>query len=277
MEVATTWEAYQYLVKAKDELIGFVSQYNLKKVNPLLYLPLKENFVHVIGVPHTYTYPYMKPHAELVESIDFRKDGFHFNGTSMVGVYTENIPSGSEPRSFVCAIKPTEYPVQECPMFVFSYGKREHDRAFGLFWGVPQVKGKNGKEDKTRKSGLKAFTYCAIEESDRTSEICDFDMSTEINLSNEWIVVALTYDGQQLKAYVDGVLSLTEEIRLNTYKTKYLNIGGFIHHTEDGGLNPKDMEYSMKGYIREFMMFDRCLSEQEILGATKLVARMANR
>lgn len=273
MEPSSTWEAFQYALKAKKEITSFISKYNLKKVNPILYLPLHENFTNIVG-DETYTYPYMKFHEEIVESIEFRKDGFYFSGTNMVGVYNKNIPAGSEPRSFMFGVKVTSYPKQDKPMFFFSYGKREHDKAFGLFWGLPQVEGKDGFLDSTRKAGLKAFTYCAIPEKDRTSTICDIDIPHDMVVSEEWIILAMTYDGKKLRIFINGKESISINILLDTFKAQYLNIGGFLHHTEDGKLLPKDMEYSMKGYIREFMMFDRKLTIEEIENMTKFISNM---
>jgi len=266
MEIFGTWEAFKYAYKVKKEIGSFLMNYKLKKLNPLLYLPLKNNFINLIETTGcgTYVYPYLKTHEEGVDKVEFRNDGYYFNGTSMVNVHLDNLPRHGEARSFSFAIKPTEFPKRDLPMFFFSYGRRIHDEAFGFFCGIPQVEGDQGYKNQKNDVSYKIFTYCAIKEELRKNKNCDFDTNYNMDELSKWIVVIISYDGKIIRLYIDGKKIYEKSHKLKTYASPYLNIGGFLHYTEDGTLNPKDMEYSMKGYIREFMVFDRGLNSGEV-------------
>jgi len=52
---------------------------------------------------------------------------------------------------------------------------------------------------------------------------------------------------------------------LITSKTPYISIGGFVHHNEAGAMVTKDIDYTMQGYIREFIMIKhKSLPENKI-------------
>lgn len=252
----------------------------IREFKPAIYFPLKHNFMNLVNQSEgdidsknigckTHVFPYVD-----LEKIKFiPKRGFQFYGENMLTVNAgQYFPLGKEARTFNFAIYPTEKPKVGKPMFFFSYGKRKthsgnsgysnHDKSFGLYWGEPSPN--DDIPEEYQGSGLRAFFYCEHRKKDRTSGYCDSKVISAIQSLNEWCVLSISYDGNIVKVYIDGLLVHAQEYDISTSRSSYLNIGGFVHHDEDGGILARDLDYSMHGYIREFMMFRSVLSESEI-------------
>ena len=74
---------------------------------------------------------------------------------------------------------------------------------------------------------------------------------------------------------MDDELIFDEAFILKTSMTPYLNLGGFVHHNEQGAMIVKDLDYTMKGYLREFMVFEnRCLTEDEIFDLNNKIKKL---
>jgi hypothetical protein len=69
-------------------------------------------------------------------------------------------------------------------------------------------------------------------------------------------------------------LVFDEKYILKTSRSPYLNIGGFVHHNEDGATIAKDLDYTMHGYIREFMMFRDSLDINKIQNLTSQIQKI---
>ncbi|MDH5561532.1 MAG: LamG domain-containing protein [Deltaproteobacteria bacterium] len=252
----------------------------VQEFKPSMYLPLEHNFMNLISqvvgsinsknIPcNTNVFPYVD--LDQIEFIPNR--GLRFYGKNMLTVHSMRYyPFGKEARTFIFAAYPTEKPKDECPMFFFAYGKRKnhdgntgytnHDKSFGLFWGEPAPR--DEVDDDYKGVGLRVFFYCEHDKRDRTSEYCDTKVIANIDKLNRWYVFSVSYDGDSVKVYVDGVCVHDNKYDISTSKTSYLNIGGFVHHDEDGGILARDLDYSMNGFVREFMMFREVLTENQV-------------
>lgn len=251
----------------------------LKTYKPSLYVPLENNFCDIASSScHTNVFPHIFILGDVVDKYEFIPNiGYKFNGRNMISVHSQhNFPSGREERTFIFAIKPTDFANTETPMFFFSYGQRikhdcdtgisNHDKSFGVFWGEP--KPDEEIPDNYKGSGVRIFFYCEHCDQDRTSENCDTEVIYNIKEINKFIIMAVTYDGRMLRFYANGEEIFSEEYILSTSKTPYLNIGGFVHHSEDGAMIVKDLDYTMKGHIREFMMLRKSLPASKVRGLT---------
>lgn len=257
----------------------------INKFKPYMYFPLEFNFINLVSNVHgeinarntaceTNVFPY-------VERMEFIRDyGYKFDGKNMLSIHAKNyFPSGREARTFIFAVNPTEKPTLSTehidrynPMFFFAYGKRKthkcgdghsnHDKSFGMFWGDPQPNDK--PEDKYLDCKVRLFFYCEHCEEDRVSNNCDSIGLCDIEELNKWYIFAVTYNGNQIKVYKNSSLIHQGSYNLPTSQTVYLNIGGFVHHDEDGAIIARGIDYSMHGYIREFMMFRKVLNDNEI-------------
>lgn len=258
----------------------------LSEYNPDLYLPLKNNFYNLScecdGVNGAKSKEADAPLADIsvfpyggiIEKPEFDEGkGYRFNGRNMISVQANrSFPYDKEARTFIFAVFPTSMPSDDQPMFFFSYGQRKehesgesytnHDKSFGMFWGQPAPKEEISQEFKD--IGVRVFFYCEHCKEDRTSENCDTPVLCKITSLNEWYVLSVVFDGQQINFYKNGKKIHSKEYSISTSNTFYMNIGGFIHHNEEGAMVVKDIKYSMNGYIREFMMFRDVLSDKEI-------------
>lgn len=248
----------------------------IKDFKPDLYLPLEDTFCDVATYPScdTNIFPHIFVQGDTFENNPFiDKMGYKFNGKNMISVHTkEHLPSGKESRSFIFAIKPTDRPSDSKPMFFFSYGQRKshecndgitnHDKSFGVFWGEPQPN--EEIEEKFKGQGVRIFFYCEHCKEDRTSENCDTPIIYNIDKLNIWYIFAVTFDGDNIEFYINGEKVYNQKFDISTSVTPFLNIGGFVHHNQDGAMISKDLDYTMKGHIREFIMIRNKLSSDSI-------------
>ena len=157
-------------------------------------------------------------------------------------------------------------------MFFFSYGQRRthkcndgitnHDKSFGIFWGEPQPD--ESIENKYKGQGVRVFFYCEHCKEDRISNNCDTPVIYNISQLNIWYIFAVTFDGDNIELYLNGEKNYNKKFDISTSITPYLNIGGFVHHNQDGAMISKDLDYTMKGYIREFVMLRKKISSDKI-------------
>jgi len=253
---------------------------------PDLYLPLENTFCDIATNLNCNTniFPHIFVQGDTFENNPFVKNfGYKFNGKNMISAHMkESLPSAKEARTFIFAIKPTDRPTDKNPMFFFSYGQRKshkcndginnHDKSFGIFWGEPQPD--ESIDEKFKGLGVRVFFYCEHCKKDRNSKNCDTPVLYNINELNRWYILAVTYSGDKIDFYLDGTKIHSEEYDINTSNTPYLNIGGFVHHDEKGAMITKDLDYTMKGYIREFIMLKRKVSETEINELTKNITKL---
>ncbi|MBI5331204.1 MAG: hypothetical protein HZB71_11400 [Betaproteobacteria bacterium] len=244
--------------------------------SPVLYLPLDTHFLNIANIPacNINVFPYIYTDGSTLPNTEFVSGfGYRFNGNNMISVHLNgNLPHDREARSFAFAIYPTQSATIGKPMFFFSYGQRichdcddgisNHDKSFGIFWGEP--KPRDPIPDKYKGMGVRVFFYCEHCVADRTSENCDTVVILPKLQLNQWQFIVVSYDGDLLKFYMNGSEIFQQNVILNTSATPYLNIGGFVHHNERGAIIAKDLDYSMNGYIREFMMFRRVLTPQSV-------------
>lgn len=259
---------------------------NKYKIN--LYIPLEKDLSHLSSQKNNEVslFPYLNNWGNFIEKPEFTPNlGYKFNGHNMISLHTNHhFPSNKEARTFIFAVNPTEMATQERPMFFFSYGQRKshepgseinnHDKSFGVYWGKPMPKDPIPSE--SLGLGTRVFFYCEHSKEDRTSDNCDTQVISNISELNKWIIYAVTYDGLVLKFYQNGECIFSSDYSLDTSKTCYLNIGGFVHHDENGAILAKDLEYSMDGYIREFMMFRESLSDTVIKSITKNIDQIVS-
>jgi len=245
----------------------------ISKLHPDLYLPLEENFLNLANNPacDINVFPHINSRGDFIEKPEFvKRFGYRFNGKNMISVQMkEYLPYERQSRTFIFAINPTEKPSEE-PMFFFSYGQRykhnyndgvsNHDKSFGSFYGEP--KPNDPIPEKYRGKGVRIFFYCEHSKEDRTSSQCDTESVCDIDI-NEWSIFVISYNGEKLKLYKNGNILYCQNIRLKTSKSLIINIGGFVHHNESGAIIARDLDYSMNGFIREFIMTRRCLNDRE--------------
>jgi len=259
------------------------------KYKPDLYIPLEKNFCDLRTYTncHTTVFPNVNVVGEVVDRVNFIQDkGYRFNGKNMISVnLRDNLPYDTEARTFTFAIYPTAKPTKKRPMFFFSYGQRNdhkcgdgisnHDKSFGMFWGEPQPK--EEIEKKFKGNELRVFFYCEHCKKDRNSKNCDTQGFYNFKKINTWYIISVTYDGDILKVYIDGECIFSEKYILKTTSTPNLNLGGFVHHNEKGAMIAKDLDYTMNGYLREFMMFRDCIGEDDIKTLSKQIKDIVNR
>ena len=255
----------------------------IKNYKPSLYLPLESNFCSTSKYPscETNIFPHIFIQGETFDNNLFIKNmGYKFNGKNLISVHSQdNFPSGKEARTFIMAVRPTNRPTKNKPMFFFSYGQRKshkcadginnHDKSFGLFWGEPQPD--ESIEKKFKGMGIRVFFYCEHCKKDRISQNCDTQSLYEIETLNKWYILAVSYNGDSIQVYVDGVQIHNKKYDISTSNTPYLNIGGFVHHDKNGAMIAKDLEYTMNGYIREFIMIREHLSDNKISDITNSI------
>ncbi len=263
----------------------------IRKFKPDMYFPLEFSLMNLISnielnqissnkrACETNVFPFIE-----TEKIEYTPNyGYKFNGKNMLTIHSNyNFPEGKEARTFILAINPKERPKIGNPMFFFAYGNRKthecgdginnHDKSFGLMWGEPAPRCGVPKDFKGL--GIRVFFYCEHCEEDRTSDNCDTKVLANIENLNHWYILAVSYDGDIIEFYMDGKLIHRQEYDISTSRTSYLNIGGFVHHDEDGAIVARDAKYSMNGYIREFMMFRKVLNEQEIFQLTTNIKQL---
>ncbi|MCI5209009.1 MAG: hypothetical protein D3910_09475 [Candidatus Electrothrix sp. ATG2] len=254
----------------------------IKNFKPSLYLSLEKNFLNLANNPacDINIFPYLNFWGDTIEKPEFiKKFGYKFSGKNMLSVQmNEYFPYDKAARTFIFAVNATERPEIKRPMFFFSYGSRKkhkpgvgvtnHDRSFGMFWGEP-APNEPIKED-YKGIGIRIFFYCEHAEVDRDSDYCDTKVICDIEI-NQWEVFAVTYDGNKVSLYRNGSRIFNEQISLKTSKTINLNIGGFVHHNEDGAIVARDLDYSMNGFIREFIMFRKSISPEKIKSLTSKI------
>lgn len=247
----------------------------LSNYNPDLYIPLEKNFCDLKTYKNCQTtvFPNINVLGDVVDKVTFIPNkGYKFNGKNMISVHLDHeLPYDTDARTFIFAVQPTAKPKDD-PIFFFSYGQRRshecgdginnHDKSFGMFWGEP--KPDENIEEENKGNGLRVFFYCEHCKKDRTSKNCDTPAFYNFEQINTWYIVAVTYNGEILKVYIDGECVFEENYILKTSITPYLNLGGFVHHNEDGAMIAKDLDYTMKGYLREFMMFRDYMNDTKI-------------
>ena len=302
--LATQWSQYfqkllkeQYSEKIETnkneekKCIDDIRNFILNTYKPNSYTPLKYNFCDITTSKNceTSVYPNLFVLGDHVEKINFDEHGYRFNGKNMISMhFQKDLPCETEERSFVLALRPTQLPVGKNPMFFFSYGQRishdcddgkynNHDKSFGLYFGEPAPEEENDSiPEEYKGTGLRIFFYCEKCKKDRNSVNCDTTVIHDMKQINQWYILALTYDSQKnLKLYLNSKLIFNEEYTLKTSQTPYLNLGGFVHHNEECTMVIQDLYYTMKGYIREFMIFkDKALSEGEIIELSEKVEKL---
>ena len=151
-------------------------------------------------------------------------------------------------------------------------------RQYGLFVSLPYYNGKNqvcGHISQTGKP-TPPFPYSI-----------DYSASKQEVPANEWVCVAFTYDGKYIKSYLNGVVEArTEELINNTKgfegypdglkqsKNPYYFPHGIGNNSSDftvgAVLLKKGMGNFFKGQIGGLAVFDRALSEKELLKLSEL-------
>lgn len=255
----------------------------IKKFCPDLYIPLEKNLLNTANNPacDINVFPHVNVWYDKTIKPDFTPNyGYKFDGSNMISVQMKDyFPYGKQARTFVFAVNPTDLPTINKPMFFFAYGARKshncgdgitnHDKSFGVFWGEP--KPKSPIPEKYKGVGVRVFLYCEHCEKDRTSNNCDTKVICDIKLLNTWYVYAVSYDGSEIKFYQNGKLLFCQQYNIETSQTLYLNIGGFVHHDESGAVIARDLNYSMNGYIREFTMLRKTISEEKIMELSNII------
>lgn len=234
----------------------------IKNPAPVFHLPLLDSLNDDSRNKDTQSLAFPSPYRKIVFD---KKYGYAFDGDNPLNCYSEAIPCLAHPRGVSFAFYCTQPPLREKPMFFFSYGERSHDRAFGVFWGIPQIDGQEGLENSKNDNSLRIFLYAAIETNKRSSGYCDIDLKCNLTL-NRWYTMTISYaENNILNVYLDSKLILAEKIILTTSKTNHLSLGGFLLHHEGDIPSHKDIKYSMQGYIREFQLFNSSLTPEQVI------------
>jgi hypothetical protein len=79
----------------------------------------------------------------------------------------------------------------------------------------------------------------------------DIDFTLSTSAADDWVHIAVTYDGTTVKIYENSVLIASENKTLNTTNTKNLSVGKYRGNYLDG-------------YIDEFLVYTRALSSDEL-------------
>lgn len=192
-----------------------------------------------------------------------KQNGFFFDGSVILQLENTNLPSGNKPRSFNIWCKLVEYPSvkgaliedTDPPKFIFSYGKEQHGMAYGLYYGIPFFESALNSD-----FGFRVFTWCHPLMWRLGNKNCDSKHFGEIK-SSKWCNIASSYDGSNLRYYVDGKEVGQEVIYWDTIlPNNLINVGAFLPKREIPYSG-----YNYVGFIREFMLFDICLTEAEII------------
>lgn len=251
-----------YQIVDKKELV------QIYKDHLIAYLPLKDDLRDISEK----TISTCLSSGEACINPKFDNEGLFFDGNFVVQIENKHLPFGTHPRTFClwCKFWP-DIPMKDNDIlekhgvegkydkFIFSYGDvqqrdaTEHGRAFGLFYGIPFFQAKLERE-----FGFRVFMWCVPylwNQGDRecdTGQICS-------GVANQWYFLCITYDGKEIKSYVNNQQMQTERRDKSTKPSELLNIGGFLPHLEG------DYDFfNFEGYIREFMIFNRVLNESEI-------------
>lgn len=146
-------------------------------------------------------------------------------------------------------------------------------RQYGLFVSLPHYNGKNqvcGHISQTGKP-TPPFPYSI-----------DYSASKQEVRANEWVCVAFTFDGKDIKSYVNGIFEMREPELINNTKGFEGYPNGLIqsknpyHFPNSMGNNGSDftvgavllksgMGNFFKGQIGGLAVFDRALTEKELI------------
>jgi hypothetical protein len=246
------------IVAVLESLLPSARTLIVEKYSPLLYLGLSSHLDDSTGRATS-----IQPmHSQGSRSNLFVGDhGIIFPGSLSLRVGVPSLPIGKHPRTFCAWVYFLDLPDTKgnqgrnipVPQFLFSYGLEAHGGAFGIYYGVPYF-----PEAMMRYAGLRVFFWSSPvhwDEKANTGDTAPFAPAS----TNEWVHVAVCYDGEKVRAYANGTLVLTTPRDHSTSPGDILSIGGFLPGREEvySGFKPR-------GYIREFMGFDRILSGQEI-------------
>jgi hypothetical protein len=166
--------------------------------------------------------------------------------------------------------------------FLFSLGKAEQNKAFGLYIGIPEIQKAHSIKLHKYDHSIRIFTYCDNKENIDMEE-CDHSIfkSEAYIKENVWYFISLVYS-ERSKSFKVYFASITDDSilessniskRVNVENTNYIFLGNMI--TEFPNLNLHDnVEYIAltykkwileEGYIREFLLFDEELSKSDIV------------
>ena len=106
----------------------------------------------------------------------------------------------------------------------------------------------------------KAFSFAlSSEDADDGDGLLTYLNSANTYNVNEWYHVVGTYDGKEMKIYVDGKLEGTSSVQsgaINYPDRVFFSIGAYKDDNED---------FVHKGMLDEVRLYDRALSEKEVL------------
>ena len=154
-------------------------------------------------------------------------------------------------------IKKAELPTEEMTVELWAW-----DEQFIEWGGYVVAVQDNGAFEKGWLLGTrwKAFTFAlSSEDADDGDGLLTYLNSANSYEMNKWYHVVGTYDGKEMKIYVDGKLEGTSGVQsgpINYPDRIFFSIGAYKDDNED---------FVHKGMLDEVRLYDRALSEKEVL------------
>ncbi len=208
---------------------------------PLLNYTFNEEDLQNYG---SYNPEYFYFNPILNNGANYYEDKIFFNGTGSleigsIGKYTNGIIKKEDKFTLMFNFGPTTFPTP-----IMKAGYFDHTKIY-----------------LTEKNGLEVHTLFEGNSNQEEGEI--ILKSPNINFNND-THIAITYSGSELKLYIDGSL---EDMATN-YSDIPLNEANLITKTYDDkfimGNEDKDEDYGFNGYIDNFLIYAKALSEEEI-------------
>jgi len=268
----------------------------------IAYFPIKKSFVDICS--NNNLIPINSAWKET--AFEFDEYGFLLSDGRYLMSYLCELPSNNKSRTVFYWFRLDDSFNFDETSFIFSYGKARIGEAFGVFYGKPELKQYNDHP-----KGLRIFLYCDENIPGYTNESiqqkCDSDpqISRGQLTSKKWYYTAVTYSSDKLTFYFGDTnassQTATIQYTLNTFPSKYLFIGSIIPEISTITLSDlrnledyfapykcdvekvKDRKekilafpypkWPFCGYVREFMIFDTKLNENDITKIASITAK----
>ncbi|MFB0565128.1 MAG: amidohydrolase family protein [Candidatus Aminicenantaceae bacterium] len=158
------------------------------------------------------------------------------DGRSFIKVRMATLPISNQNRTLTLWVKSYDTDESKFPNFAVCYGIPLDGQSFGIMEdGFPDIDKNNW------------FTFTFGRSDSR------YNVDFQSSVKGDWQFLCTVYQDGKVINFVDGVLSSTQALEINTSGTNQFYIGTFPMHV-----------YSFVGALDEVRLYDRALSEQEI-------------
>lgn len=159
-----------------------------------------------------------------------------FDGRSFIKVRMTNLPMSNQNRTLALWAKSYDTKESKFPNFAACYGVPLDGQAFGIMEdGFPDIE----------KNDWFTFTFGRSNPS--------YNVDFQAYVKDDWQFLCSVYKDGIILNYVDGVLTSTKTLDINTNGANQFYVGTFPMHV-----------YCFVGALDEIRLYDRALSKQEI-------------